>query len=40
MGCTIKGGAGAQREGAELTAAQLTHSAEVVQRAHTQKEEL
>lgn len=35
MGRSIKGGAEAQREDTELTAAQLTHAAEVVQRAHT-----
>jgi len=35
-----KEGPEAQRDSAELTAAQLAHTAEAVERAHAQKEEL
>ena len=35
-----KEGPEAQQDGTELTAAQLAHTAEAVERAHTQKEEL
>lgn len=37
---TMKGGPGAQRDGTQLAAACLTRTAEAVQRAQAQKEEL